>query len=315
LTITVLTLGSATGAELWTQIPAVTDIVTFENARPDGRRAGSRALGLGLDSFLVAARAVVRRRPSVYVVTNPWIAVAMRAFTRRPFVVTGIYAVAHSRQWKVLRRVLGNSLMIVWSEVETEPWNAAGGQAVAVKYGNTFEYPQPKPRLPGAPLRVFVGGSSDRDRVLISALTAEVLAFDEPVRLDVAIGGSPDTVRSGTNEVITHGPLSQAQFGALMGAADVVYLPLRDNPRAAGHMIMTGALQLGVPVVTTPSRGMREYVDGNYVSQVDTAQALPALLRAAADHPDRREVQQYWQSNYSREALLHRVSALVESYT
>lgn len=312
--IFVLTLGDAEAAEKWRDIPSVARVITFEGARPDGRRWGKRALGLGIDAAVVAIKAAVTGRPDAYLATNPWIAIALRAFTRRPIVVTGIYAVAHSRQWKLLHRFLRRSLIIVWSEVETHPWNEAGGKAVAVLYGNTFNYVAPENQREEGTLRIFVGGSSDRDPALIRMLRQQVLDSKTPVRLDIAVGGEPSVERASDNEVRTHGSLSQSDFGALMGQADVVYLPLTDRPRAAGHMIMAGALELGRPVVTTYSQGMAEYVDGVFVALTTPEDAL-STIRGVAQTYDRDEVRRHWEKTYSRDALMGRIAKNLETST
>lgn len=310
--VSVLTLGSAEDAEAWYQIPQVGTVIVNRHAAADGRRFGSRLLGLGLDAAVVAAASHSVRRSSTIIATNPWIALAATAFGRKQIIFTGVYATPGSRHWRLLRRSLGKSLLVAWTAVEADSWRAAGGRARQVLYGNTFPYETNEARDKTI-FRVFVGGSSDRDPALIRRLANEVLESEQPVRLDIAVGGSRRMRQNGRSVVVEHGPLPQQEFGKLMASSHVTYLPLLDNDRAAGHMLTVGSLQVGTPVVTTPNRAMSEYVDGEFVRLFNpyAGDTLAALRRAIDEVESPAAVSKYWAATFSRRALMMRMSDLL----
>src|SRR5689334_17724490 len=100
LSIVVVTLGPTPASRQWHELASVIRVVTFDRAARSGSRLGSRVLGLGIDSIVVATRATFRRGKYTYLATNPWIGVGLRLLTRRPVIVTGLYAVPGTRQWK-----------------------------------------------------------------------------------------------------------------------------------------------------------------------------------------------------------------------
>ncbi|WP_345752740.1 hypothetical protein [Microbacterium rhizophilus] len=308
----VVTLGPRAAAAEWHQIEQVSDIVTLDRARPDGRRLGSRALGLGADAVFVTAKSLFHRRTDLTLATNPWIGVALRAIRRGPLVVTGLYAASGTRQWEMLRNILRRTPVITWTGVEAEAWAAEGGIATFTHYGNTFPYDFAPLRKPSEQRRIFIGGSSDRDGALIDHLITEVLNSPLPTRLDIAVGTEPGEMARGRNSVVSHGRLPQEQFGRLLGAADVAYLPLVEGGRAAGHMLTVGALQLGIPVVASLNVGMSEYIDGTYVRWADSDRdILEQLVHVIDEKHNRSAIRAYWEKHYSRRALMSRLAVIL----
>lgn len=304
--LVVVTLGTG-DLQLWQAMDEVASVVTLRRVAASGRRLGSLALGLGVDATRVALRAVRGTRSGTFVATNPWIGIGLRTLSRRPVVVLGVYAAPGGRTWRLFRRILGDGPVVTTAQVEADNWNTDGGTAAHVLYGNTFPYSRVG-RPATDELRIFVGGSSDRESALVDQLTDEVLAAQKPVSLVVATGGPASRKRAGHGEVVHHARLSQEDFGRVLASADIAFLPLRNEERAAGHMLTVGALQTGVPVAATPSTGMDGYVDGRFVRTVDTTEPLlPQLDRIAREAPDGEEIVDYWRDNFSREAFLRRV--------
>lgn len=310
---TLLALGPASpeSDQEWLACPHISDIFQHHRAALNGRRFGSRVLGIGLDSLVLAIRTL---RPSVkgpYVANNPWIGAALRLTGRRNFVVTGIYAEPSSPSWKVLRRLIGDAPVIALSESEAGPWNADGGRAQAVLYGNSFGYP-----AKNAPqhLHIFVGGTSDRDTGIIRALEAEVLNSAEPVHLTLATGEPAGEIRHDGNVVSRPGYLTPKAFGELLSTASVAFLPIRQGTRAAGHMVLVGALESGVAVGVTPSEGMKEYVIGPAVAGCDPNQPIIPQLRRLVDQPASQEesIRQFWADTFSLSSYVSRVGAVLE---
>ncbi|WP_459790632.1 glycosyltransferase [Arthrobacter sp. AD-310] len=275
-----------------------------------GKRLNNRMLGIGLDSLLLALRTLHPKIRGPYLANNPWIAAALRVTGRKNFAVTGIYAEPDSRSWKVLQKLIGKASVITLSESEADAWNADGGHAQAVLYGNTFGYP---PKAASEMFHIFVGGSSDRDQALIDALEGEVLASADAVRLTLAVGGEDGIKQALGNIVYRPGYIDQDRFGALLSSASVVFLPLRSGIRAAGHMVLVGALECGVPVMISPTEGVREYLQGSAVSAVDVRKPLlPQLQALAADaRNSETELRRLWEEKFSLEAYTKRVSSVL----
>lgn len=296
----------------WLASPFVGRIFRHRTAAIGGKRFGSRVLGIGVDSLLLAVRTLSPNFHGPYLANNPWIGAALRLTGRNNFVVTGVYAEPASRSWKILRGLIGAATVITLSESEAGPWNAAGGRAVPVLYGNTFHYP---PKQATDLLHIFVGGTSDRDRATIAALEAEVLASKEPVRLTVATGEPKRETGANRNVVSRPGPLSAQVFGEVLSTADVLFLPLLDGTRAAGHMVMVGALESGVPVGMTASGGMTEYRLGDAIELLHRDQALLPQLRALAEAAKGREdsIRQLWREVFSLDAYIARVGKALKA--
>lgn len=310
---TLLALGPASpesDAE-WLKSPRIKAIFQHYAAAPTGKRLGSRILGIGFDSLVLALRTFSSSVRGPYVANNPWIGAALRITGRADFVVTGIYAEPSSRSWKILRRLIGDARVIALSESEIGPWNADGGCARAVLYGNTFGYPL-KEDLQH--FHIFVGGTSDRDPEIIRALETEVLESTTPVQLTLATGEQGEKVQQGNNVVVRPGYLSQREFGQMLSTASVVFLPIAQGTRAAGHMVLVGALESGIPVSVTPSEGMREYIIGPAVALCDPNQAILPQLRRLAEQPSLKPdfIHAFWSNRFSLESYVARVAASLE---
>lgn len=299
------------GDRAWLDSPFVRATLRQGTTAVSGKRFGSRILGIGLDSLILAFRTLMPGTKGPYLANNPWIGAALRLTGRRAFAVTGIYAEPTSRSWRLLRRLIGDATVVTLSESEAGPWNASGGRARAVLYGNTFNYPKSKP---SKNLHIFVGGSSDRDQGRIRLLEEEVLASDEPVRLTLATGEPADEVVVGRNSVSRPGRLTPEAFGELLSTSTVVFLPLLEGTRAAGHMVLVGALESGLPVAVTPSRGIKEYVKGPAIVECDINQPLLPQLRTIADSAEgqRDAIRQFWHETFSLDAYVRRVGAALK---
>ncbi|WP_163632506.1 glycosyltransferase family 4 protein [Microbacterium sp. B35-04] len=309
--VTVVTLGPIASAEQWLAAGSVGDVITFVGASESGSRAGRRALGLGLDSFIVALKTIGRPRSETYLATNPWIAVALRMLGRQRTVVTGIYATPGTRNWAILRKLLPKALFITLSRVEAENWNRSGGRAVSVIYGNDFPYNPSDPPL-HEPFRIFVGGSSDRDLKAVALLEQQVLSSNESIELVVAVGGPERTFRNGPAVVHYLPSLSQVDFGAAIAGSHLTYLPLLDRERAAGHMILVGSMQVGVPVIVTGGLGMDGYIDGRFVQIAPRNNSpLQALVGARNGLPGRSETHEHWRARFSRAVYLSQIDAVI----
>lgn len=315
MVFTLLAIGpkNARADKAWLASPLVDRIVRQPSQAVNGKRLNNRMLGIGLDSLLLALRTLSPSTRGPYLANNPWIAAGLRLTCRKNFAVTGIYAEPGSRSWKVLQALIGHAPVITLSESEADAWNADGGRAQAVLYGNTFGYP---PKVPTEGFHIFVGGSSDRDQALIEALEREVLASDEAVHLTLAVGGEEDTKQASGNVVHRPGFIEQGRFGELISSASVVFLPLRSGIRAAGHMVLVGALECGVPVLISPTDGVREYLNGAAISAVDENKPLlPQLQALAADSRNgRAEVRRLWEGKFSLEAYTKRVSSALSDW-
>nr|WP_281357243.1 glycosyltransferase [Rathayibacter agropyri] len=292
----------------WLAQPEIAGIVRFARAAPQGRRFGSRALGLGIDAVVGAAKARVLHPRSRYLALNPWTAAALRILGSRRVAVTGIYASEGTRSWKALRAILGSSPIVATVEVESTAWNRSGGLSTHVLYGTTFAYP--RRRIDHARTTIFIGGSSDRDTVQIDDMVDAVKAWSRPVRLIICAGREKPLWENGSGSSIEqHGYLSQQMFGELLSHSDVAFLPLKRHDRAAGHMVAVGALQCGIPVVTSPSIGMTGYVDGRFVRETLTDLPLLEHLEnvGLSMRSHNEEIAQYWRTHFSREVNVRNV--------
>lgn len=310
---TLLSIGPANeeADRAWLDSPFVRQVLRQNTSAVSGKRFGSRILGIGLDSFILALRTLLFGVPGPYLANNPWIGAALRITGRRDFAVTGIYAEPTSRSWWLLRRLIGDATVVTLSESEAAAWNASGGRACAVLYGNTFNYPKSGP---SRNLHIFVGGTSDRDQRIMTFLEEEVLASDQPVRLTLATGEPASKVIVGDNAVIRPGRLTPEAFGELLCTSTVVFLPLLDGTRAAGHMVLVGALETGLPVAVSPSRGIKEYIRAPAVVECDMTQPLLPQLRRIANSAEGQgdALRRFWYETFSLDAYIVRVGAALE---
>jgi glycosyltransferase involved in cell wall biosynthesis len=311
VTWTVLDLGPepAEGVERWNGDARVSSVIRIVDPAPTGRRFGSRAFGLGLDALRVALRARYRGISEPVIAMNPWTSVAARLLGFRNVATVGLYAVEGGRSWMLLRRVIGTRPVVTLSEHEATRWRSSGGCADAVKYGSTFADAGVsaglRNRTKGGPLSIFIGGSSDRDAAAVDDLIATVRATkDDSVRLVVATGGAESSDAGNVRRV---GDVPQHVFSRLIEESDIVYLPLADNGRAAGHMVLVEALQRGKPVVATWVAGMNEYFDDRHVVRAQAE--LLTQLRDLADSfaGQASQIREYWLENHSSQAFGQRI--------
>jgi hypothetical protein len=297
--------------QLWLDSGTVSEVVRLRSAAPSGYRFGSRVLGLGLDSALLALKATATRKGRRYLAANPWIAVAARLLGARDLAITGLYATPGTRSFTLLRKFLANASIITTVNVEADAWNQAGGRALPVLYGNNFDYPK-RSEAAHDSLVIFVGGSSDRDAAMIQKLEQEVLTADRQFHVTViVVANDQPSIVSMTYGSIEHtGYVSAKKFGELLSTADIAFLPLASNGRAAGHMVTVGALEVGVPVLTTRSEGMTGYVDGTYVKYLDTETSIIQQASALSEFGrlNRTQIVRHWQEEFSRGAYVGRVT-------
>ncbi|MDQ0768071.1 hypothetical protein QF031_000820 [Pseudarthrobacter defluvii] len=119
-------------------------ICQYEGAAITGKRWGSRVLGIGFDSMVLALKTLNPSVKGPYFATNPWIGAALRLTGRKDFVVTGIYAEPTSLSWKILRRLIGSAPVISMSESEARPWNRRRGTRVVRAVWELARVPGPK---------------------------------------------------------------------------------------------------------------------------------------------------------------------------
>lgn len=308
MTWDVLDLGPEpeSGLERWAGDRRVQRVVRLPNPAPSGRRLGSRALGLGLDALRVAIRARLSGSKGGVIAMNPWTTVAARLVGLRAVATVGLYAVEGGRSWRLLRRVIGTRPVVTLSAHEASRWRAGGGLAASVKYGATFPTLEDKGEpVPSGQLRIFIGGSSDRDQAAISRLIEAIEHLpDQDVRLVVAVG---DSEPSDDGRVQRHGAVTPSRFGELIRDSDVVFLPLADNGRAVGHMVMVEALQRGKPVVANWVTGMAEYFDDTYVLRAEE-DLLAQLKRVARSfHGREAEINAFWRQQFAMEMFGQRI--------
>lgn len=294
----------------WLKTAAILRVVRQPSKAVGGKRLNNRMLGIGVDSLLLALRTFAPGVRGPYLANNPWIGAALRLTGRKNFVVTGIYAEPRSRSWQVLQRLIGHTKVITLSESEANAWVADGGTAAAVLYGNTFRYPA---KTASDEFHIFVGGSSDRDESLISRLESEVLQSDGGVRLTLAVGGQAGITEVNGNLVERTGTLSQKEFGQLLSTASVAFIPIKNGIRAAGHMVMVGALECGIPVLMTPAMGLREYFLAPAVSALNPDENILPQLRLLVDDPrnDSESIRSTWKQVFSLDAYTQRVASLI----
>jgi len=305
--------GSTQNDGLWKRSPHIRGVIRFNFAAPSGRRLGSRALGLGLDSAIVALKVLLSGQRGPYLAANPWVGVALKVIGKRRVSVTGVYARSGSRSFDVLRKILASSPVVTTVALEAEAWNVAGGNSKAVLYGNTYGYPRFEANTVQR-LRVFVGGSSDRDTVAVDALEAEIHSSNTPISLTIVSDETPMKWKNNQSTIERTGRLSADQFGALVAQSDVVFLPLLNSGRAAGHMVTVGALESGVAVLATSSDGMNGYIDGVFVSATSEDESLITQLARAAEitHTRTSEIREFWKVRFSLPAYIDRVGSALE---
>jgi hypothetical protein len=288
--------------------PAITDL---PSAAPNGLRCGRRVLGIGVDSFAVALISRFARPASATLATNPWPGVACRVFGMHNVAVTGIYAVPGSRSWRLLRAALGSVPVVCFSEVEAAAWRREGGRATAVLWGGTTGVQRSLP--PRDRVRVFVGGSSDRDPLAVDQLVGEAKEDRAPVDVVIADGTGPWSWEGTTASVRALPFVPQGVFLEELSKSQVSYLPLQDSCRAAGHMVMAASLEAGLPTVISRTLGTAEYATAA-LTFVDGYPGLDFLMhRGTANEQSRALIQREWQERFSEVAYITRVSGALSS--
>lgn len=303
---------SPSRAEVWADALPNVKIVTLQHPAASGRRFDKRTLGIGLDSLAVAAKAAhVAGNPILAL--NPWPAVACRLLTSsRNLACTGIYAKPGSRSWKLLRHSLGTSTAVVaMSASEATAWNEDGGRAAPAKWGGTFDLPLSTE--PEETIRIFVGGTSDRDSLAIKKLVQEVESSTYDMELVIADGTGPRFWSNGYTSIRWLPFVAQTIFLQELARCHVSFLPLTEHGRAAGHMVLCASLEAGLPVLATPIRAMQEYMN-TAVTHWDGNSPLQALLGLArADIATRLSQRRIWESDMSFPAHVESVMAACHS--
>ena len=297
--------------DIWRSSGFISGVIRLKSATPSGFRFGSRAFGLGWDSFRVALKVLLSARPGPVLASNPWVGVALRLTGRRHVSVTGIYAEPGSRSHRILRFFLRDSSIVTLLDREADSWNNLGGRAKAVLYGNTFGYPPAQPAdPPQQQIRIFIGGMSDRDIDAMKSLEAEVRGSQLPVSLTITAREDPSRWTNGVSVIHHTGWVTPDVFGVSLASADVVFLPVAAGNRAAGHMVAIGALEVGTPVVATRSAAMNGYVDGTHIRFVDDSSSgvLDQLVEVARQgRRDRAANKAFWADTFSLDAYVTRV--------
>lgn len=311
---TLLAIGPANpeADSVWLGTQSVSRVIRQPSQALAGKRLNNRMLGIGLDCLLLAMRTF---RPGIrgpYLANNPWIGAALRLTGRKKFVVTGIYAEPKSRSWRILQKLIGHTKVVTLSSSEARAWVMDGGDATPVLYGNSFGYPSKKV---SKEFHIFVGGSSDRDEALMARLEKEVLEAEPGTRLTLAVGGESGTVEANGNVVHRPGPVSQEEFGELLSSASVAFIPIQNGIRAAGHMVMVGALECGIPVLISPAQGVREYIHGDAIGALNAEKEILPQLRALAEDSRNQpeQVRAFWREEFSLEAYTRRVVGVLDS--
>lgn len=314
----VVTLGTtSSGRETsWRSTKFVADIVRKETTAPLGYRLGSRILGLGVDALIVAFKARRQHPHAAYLATSPWVGAALKLLGARDVATMGIFAEPNSATFKILRRILSSSPVLAAARLEEQTWTQAGGNAVYVRYGNTFGYPVRSTTPHGGVLRIFVGGTSDRDPALIDRLATQVLQAHTPTHLTIIDRSKPATVRFDSNLISKTGPVTPEEFGRLLSSSDVAFLPLaKENSRGAGHMVCVGALECGVPVATTRVPGMTDFLQQPDVHAIDPDGDIRAQLEHLAGRfpfSESASIRERWAETHSFDAYLRRIAAALD---
>lgn len=287
-------------------------IVSLPRVAHDGRRLGNRLLGLGVDALRLALRLRMLRAQHV-VAMNPWTGVACRILGIRSVACVGIYAVPRSGSWRTLRGALGNAPIVTTSRTEARAWVKAGGRAHAVLWGGDFPC-TPSAPPDGAGVRLFLGGTSDRDPQVVRRLVQALSTPAAGTSLHIADGTGPRTEGVAT----WYGRLSNGDFHQLLSSCHAVLLPLTPRGRAAGHMVLCAALQAGQPVVASRVEGIEEYLavlqrEAPLGLRCDDFSLASVHLMAQADGTVRAQLRDTWLLNFSSQAFASRAREALQS--
>lgn len=116
---------------------------------------------------------------------------------------------------------------------------------------------EPPSAEPARPLKVFAGGSSERDfDVVVRAFQGTDIPVTLVCRADQAFEAPGP---SGDNFTV-YREVSHASFEALTRAADVVVVALKSSSSGCGQLLFSFCMRHGIPVIATDCYGTRDYV-------------------------------------------------------
>lgn len=141
------------------------------------------------------------------------------------------------------------------------------------------------------PLRVFAGGSSDRDfDVVVRAFQGSDIPVTIVCRAEQAFQ-PPGPV--GSNFTV-HREVSHGAFESLTLAADIAVVTLSSAASGCGQLLFTFCMRHGIPVIATDCFGTRDYVTPGQTGLLVPAGDATALREAyevlAGDAPLRRRI-------------------------
>jgi hypothetical protein len=143
----------------------------------------------------------------------------------------------------------------------------------------------PGPTAPNRPLRVFAGGSSERDfDIVVKAFRAT----DVPVTL-VCRGDQklpPDGEM--TPNITVHRDVPEAMFHALACDSDIAVIALRSAASGCGQLLFTFCMRHRIALIVTEAHGTRDYVQHEHTGlsiPVGDAKALRAAHQRLSAEP------------------------------
>lgn len=159
---------------------------------------------------------------------------------------------------------------------------------------------------------VFSGGYSNRDYgLLLRALDGE------PHRVVIVASGKNDVPVSGTDQVIVHRDLPEADFETHLAACRLVVLPLRSSGEACGQSVLLRVLRNGKALIATRHESIEEYLGADYpgfVPTEDKAALRAAVRRAMEDEEFRAQLVERVAAAASKLAALESPGAEIERF-
>jgi glycosyltransferase involved in cell wall biosynthesis len=159
-------------------------------------------------------------------------------------------------------------------------------------------------------VRIFVGGTSDRNPQVLSRLIREAMKGSSQFKLELTIadGTGPRELFGRNSRIGWMPPVPATHFWATLAESHVCFLPLRERQRSAGQMVISASLEAGIPVVASRIAGLKEYFGTGITAIEDDAAILPTLLRAAlADESGRSDLREIWEARFSAETYISSV--------
>lgn len=275
------------------------------SAAPSGRRLASRLFGIAFDSFVAAVKAHVWHSRAI-LAFNPWIAVASRLLAGRNIACLGLYADPGSLTWKILRMALRDGPVVAFSPAEVAAWNAEGGRAAFILYGQTIGHTTP-PHFTDERRTLFIGGTSQRDSQLTDRIVSRALAETENLRIVIADGTGPRHIREKVPDVsILYLPrIEAAEFFGYLKASDMSLVPIRSTARAAGQTLLVASAQFGIPVAASIVEALEPYQDiipiyDLHAMLFDSRPFQDVLDSVLSSFPPGTELTRQWQRELSR---------------